>query len=393
MDRAAGTALLACALAVALALSLALPGVAGAATGPSLAPQTDDVDPDGVVLRAHVAPDGSATWTVEYRIRLDNPNVTEAFEGLQADIRANRSAYVGRFAARMNRTVAAASNATGREMRLANVSVTAEKRQLPQSYGVVSYRFEWIGFAQVDGDRLLVGDALSGLFLDSESRLIISWPDDYEAVSVSPDGYDEREGAVVWEGPVDFGPDQPRIVLRPAGGLPVGALAMGVLALLGLAAAALVYRRRGERDEGAAPAATAGSEPGEGGAGAGEAGSAGAAAAETGEETPAEPPEELLSPEEQVLKLVRERGGRVKQQAVVEEFDWTAARTSQVVGSLRDDGRIETFRLGRENVLTLPDTGVVVDEEGEESDGRDGSEDDDAAGSGDDGDEGVDWRP
>jgi uncharacterized membrane protein len=42
---------------------------------------------------------------------------------------------------------------------------------------------------------------------------------------------------------------------------------------------------------------------------------------------------------------------------VVSELDWSAARTSQVVSSLRDDGQIETFRLGRENVLKLPEEG------------------------------------
>jgi hypothetical protein len=367
MDRAAGTALLAVILAAALV----------GATGPgaaAVAPQTDDVDPDGVVLRADVAANGTATWTVEYRVRLDDENATRAFEDLQADVRANQSAYAGRFAARMGQTVAAASNATGREMRLANVSVTAETRQLPQTYGVVRYRFEWVGFAQVDGDRLRVGDALSGLFLDRESRLIVAWPAGYEPASVAPEGHERQERAVVWEGPVDFGPDQPRVVLRPAGGLPVGALAVGALVLLGAGAAALLYRRR--RSDGEAAGAGGGeadgsSDDAEGGA-------------------PDEPPEDLLSPEERVLKLVRERGGRVKQQAVVEAFDWTAARTSQVVGSLREDGRIETFRLGRENVLTLPDTGVVVDEsDGEGGDGEGGETD----GSADDRDDGVDWRP
>ncbi|MFB6079623.1 MAG: helix-turn-helix transcriptional regulator [Haloferacaceae archaeon] len=380
MDRAAGRALLACAVALLALLSLA--GGAGARPMPGrgLVPQTNDISPDGVVLRADVAANGSATWTVEYRIRLDDRNVTEAFDRLRADIRANRSAYAGRFGTRMDGTVAAASNATGREMRVANVSVTAETRQLPQSYGVVSYRFDWIGFARVDGDRVVVGDALSGLFLDSESRLIVAWPDGYEAASVAPQGYEKRDRAVVWAGPIDFGPDQPRVVVRPAGGLPVGALAVGALVLVGALAAAWTYRRRGAGGDGAPTDGTVG--PGDGGA---------AAAADAGD-GPDEPPEELLSPGERVLRFLRERGGRAKQQAVVEEFDWTAARTSQVVGDLREDGRIETFRLGRENVLTLPGTGVVGDEGGGDAAGE-GSDGDGTEGTDGDGDEGVDWRP
>jgi hypothetical protein len=39
---------------------------------------------------------------------------------------------------------------------------------------------------------------------------------------------------------------------------------------------------------------------------------------------------------------------------VVQELDWTDAKTSQVVGNLREDGDVEVFRIGRENVLALP---------------------------------------
>ncbi len=45
----------------------------------------------------------------------------------------------------------------------------------------------------------------------------------------------------------------------------------------------------------------------------------------------------------------------MKQQAVVEELGWTDAKTSKVVSGLREDGRLESFRLGRENVLSLPE--------------------------------------
>jgi hypothetical protein len=343
------------AVAVVLAASLVLAGSgAGAAQGGALVPQTGDVDPDGVVLRVDVAPNGTATWTVEYRVRLDEENTTAAFESLRSDVRANRTGFRDRFAGRMARTVAAAENETGRAMALRSVSLVAERRQLPREYGVVAYRFEWTGFARVDGERLVVGDAVGGIFLDGESRLVLAWPAGYEATSVEPGGYEDRDSAVTWAGPVDFGPNEPRAVVRPAGtggdGFPTTLVAGGVL-LVGVAAAGVyVYRRRGR----------AAAERG--------AGEGGATTADDG------PPEALLSPEERVLRFVRDSGGRVKQQAVVSEFDWTAARTSQVVGSLREDGRVETFRLGRENVITLPDVGVegeVADVEDDESEDAD----------------------
>ncbi|MFC6756680.1 helix-turn-helix transcriptional regulator [Halomicroarcula sp. GCM10025894] len=90
--------------------------------------------------------------------------------------------------------------------------------------------------------------------------------------------------------------------------------------------------------------------------------SGGEPAATDGDSDPDEsPPAELLSNEEQVLKLLRENGGRIKQQRVASELDWTAAKTSQVIGGLREDDDVETFRIGRENVVTLPDTDLTDD--------------------------------
>lgn len=66
-----------------------------------------------------------------------------------------------------------------------------------------------------------------------------------------------------------------------------------------------------------------------------------------------------MSSEERVLALVEANGGRLKQGTVAEQLDWTDARTSQVVRQLRDDGKLETFRTGRENVLALPDENSI----------------------------------
>ena len=85
------------------------------------------------------------------------------------------------------------------------------------------------------------------------------------------------------------------------------------------------------------------------------------------------PPEDLLSNEERVLQLLQENGGRMKQKQVAEQLDWTAAKTSQVVGGLRDDDEVDSFRLGRENVLTLPDVDI---EGGADDDSTEGGESD-----------------
>lgn len=350
--------------AVALALVTALAVASGAAGGAGLSGDAEpglqasaglaadavpgtDVDADRVLLRADVRTDGSAAWTVEYRVLLDAPNASEGFAAVETRAAENESALVAPFARRMRSTAAEAAEATGREMVVQNVTVAADRRQLPRQYGVVTYRFEWYGFAAV-GDRLRVGDALAGLFLDRETTLVVGWPNGTRAVEVRPEPDERRDRAAVWVGPTDFGPERPRVVLAadaasfadPGSRLPTrGGVSdsLVVAGLLGLVAVGGGLVRRRGRILGRL----------RGGAGKGDDGVAG----DDGDEGP---PEELLSNEEQVLSLVDERGGRTKQQDVVETLEWTETKTSDVVADLREAGDLEVYRLGRENVLALP---------------------------------------
>jgi hypothetical protein len=302
----------------------------------------------------------------------------------------------------MASTAATAESATGRNMTVSNATVTAERRELPQAYGVLTYRFEWTNFAAVDGDRLRVGDAVDGLFLDGSSSLIVSWPEGYRLAEATPEPSETRERSVVWNGPVDFSAGQPRIAVAPAGplsGLPAAGIA-ALLAALVVVGGAVAYRRRGDGDAGVvtggggAAAESGGAAPAEGGATGETAADAATAAAAAGDGADSDggdepgaadesgsgdaPPvdSDLLSNEEQVLRLVESQGGRMKQKRVAEELDWTAAKTSQVVTGLRDEGDLDGFRLGRENVLSLPDYDPESDPNAEggatdESDGAD----------------------
>ena len=322
------------------------------------------VDADVVVMDVALGPDGTARWEVSFRTRLEDDNATAAFESVRADIEANSSAYTAQFGDRMRRTAATAANATGREMAVENVTVEAAESDPLGEYGVVTYRFRWANFAVSEGGRIEAGDALSGLFLDSDTRLVVRWPEGYEARSVTPEPSDEYDDRVVWEGPIDFTSEEPRVVAGqpgPLSGLGLPLLAGGLL-LVATVAGAVVLARRG----GLAEADTSGEGPA-GGASGGEAGGAAAASAggdagdvtdDDGEEGGGSddgPPEELLSNEERVLHLLDERGGRIKQQEIAGELDWTDAKTSQVIGKLRDQDEVETFRIGRENVVALPE--------------------------------------
>ncbi|WP_132059469.1 helix-turn-helix transcriptional regulator [Halorussus amylolyticus] len=290
--------------------------------------QLQNVTPDTIVMRVDVHENGTASWEVAYRTRLDDAETSEAFRGLRNDIERNDTEYTDQFTRRMEATIGSAERATGRNMSGEDFGVDAEIRPFPQRYGVVTYSFEWTNFAEVSDGEIRAGDALSGLPLNDKTQLLVSWPEGYDATTVRPPPDEERNGTAVWTGPMEFASNEPRVVLAPpAGGpaipWPTVAAAVGLLGVLaaGLGGGWWLFRRR-DRPE----------------------------ATESGDELP----EDLLSNEERVLRLLEHQGGRVKQRAIVNELGWTEAKTSQVVGSLREQGKIESFRLGRENVLALP---------------------------------------
>lgn len=316
------------------------------------------VDADQVFMLVSMQRNGDAGWQIQYRVELETENETAAFEELQGDIQANRSTYTSNFRPGVEATIAEAENVTGREMELENLTVRATTQQFGQ-YGVVTYAFNWTNFARVEGDSLRGGDALAGLFLDSSTSLRMEWPSAYEATQVRPAADERAETFVRWEGERTFGSGEPRVVLQPGGPSgPFGGVNPVVIGGIGAVILVIIvgliwYLRRGEREPEPTPSpTTTATESGD------------ISESPPDDEEEQEPPEELLSNEERVMRLLEANSGRIKQQRVVEELDWTAAKTSQVVNGMKDDGTIEVFRLGRENVLRIPES----DEESEETD-------------------------
>lgn len=327
-------------------------------------------------IRIDVAANGSAAWTIQYRIRLDDANETAAFDTLRTEISVNRTGYTDRFSQRLTDTVSNAEVSTGREMAIENVRVNASQND---DIGTVTYTFDWRNFAATNSDGLQVGDALTGFFLDDGTRLTITWPDAYEATTIRPSPDERQPTEITWNAQTGFDGNEPIVELTrtdtDAGGsnvgdgsggngspeddVPIAGLVIGGLLLLAGAIAIAWLRQR--RRDGATGSFTDGPKPGsdvkmnDGGTAttnvpAGTRNDDGEASVEVSQVDG-----ELLSNEERVIETLRQLGGRAKQQQVVRELGWTDARTSQVVSGLRDEGLVEGFRLGRENVLILPE--------------------------------------
>lgn len=61
------------------------------------------------------------------------------------------------------------------------------------------------------------------------------------------------------------------------------------------------------------------------------------------------------SPEEYVTTLLAANGGAMRQKHIVETADWAASSTSNYLSNLEEDGRIVRLRVGRENLVYLPE--------------------------------------
>ena len=88
-------------------------------------------------------------------------------------------------------------------------------------------------------------------------------------------------------------------------------------------------------------------------------GAAAAAAGATEAADDDEIDEELLSDEERVLRLLEGNGGRMKQANIVTETGWSNAKVSQLLSGMHEDEEIQKLRIGRENLIALPDENVA----------------------------------
>ncbi|WP_121743896.1 DUF7343 domain-containing protein [Natronorubrum halophilum] len=305
---------------------------------------------DEIHMDVFVHENGSATFVIGYEFENDSNGDWEA---LRDDIEENPEAYETAQEEQWNDILVEGENATDREMEISNVSVTTDTVSAPRDRGYVEVSFEWSKFAYVELNRIEAGDALEGFTLPSDTSLRIFSPEGYTIEEVEPTPEEGDGSSVFWSSDgAPFSPDPPSVVMieesdteqqspdtREGPSMP-WLIVAAALALLAIAGAAVWWRRRDRNDR------TGG-------------GTGDAVSPIPADSIPADdsngPPPELLSNEERVLHLLEEHGGRIKQQEVVSELDWTEAKTSQVISGLREEEEIEVFRIGRENVLALPD--------------------------------------
>jgi hypothetical protein len=361
-----------------------------AAVGTPVAAQQEQLQSEGTHFDVQLQADGDATWNVTVAIPIAGDDERDDFEAFAARFEAGeRGLDLGGDA--FEQAVAEADAASERDMSLSPirrdseiVNVTDDEAgEVVEQYGVLRLRFTWESFARVAEDGAIhVDDAfnttdgtwLSGLAADQS--LTIRPPPEYGSPTTSPIG--AEEGNLQWEGPATFEPGYFTIVYHPtptpeppegaSTPLVVGALVLSGAALV-LGVYLLVARRRGEssadEDETAATASTTAANAPATGAADEDAGGGAPPPVESGADADSETDAgddavdlDLLSDEERVERLLEQNGGRMKQATIVKETGWSNAKVSQLLSSMDEAGQIDKLRIGRENLISLPDEGV-----------------------------------
>ncbi|PHQ46869.1 hypothetical protein DJ68_04930, partial [Halorubrum sp. C3] len=348
--------------------------------------------PSTTRIRLALNSDRSADWTVVVRYSLADENETRVFRDagdrfLDGEVGPSAELFEG-FRREANRNV-------DRSMAIEDVEREVVVHEDPGEFDVATedavavgelrLRFTWTSFLAQDGESLVLGDALTTpgnetwlRSLEASQTLEVATPEGYTVTGTPSSAVTQlSDGDVIIEGPQTFEGGEPVVIVYgPAGaGAPWTMLMAAIVLAAALVAGSVVgYRRisdvESDPDESAANGgerAASGAErdptgdPGAGGAPETGAGAAAAEAADDDEEDLS-----LLSDEERVERLLDANGGRMRQADIVAETGWSDAKVSQLLSAMADEGRVEKLRLGRENLISLPDDEAGGDDAGED---------------------------
>lgn len=358
---------------------LAATGPTGAGSGPYTdgPPDLSTVDEPVLVFDITLTERGNASWTITAVFPTDTVERAAAFDRLATQYRTDGGeAHLP--VRPYERTVAEVDAELDRDMALTDVQRSVEREQ---KVGRLVLTFSWTGFAETTEDRIHHGDVYrtttDGWFseLGDNEYLRVHPPANY-TVEHSGGPVDNRS---MWlAGPAELSPETlSAVFVNQSGSSPppppkkpperspstIPFLLVGVSALTLLVAVAIVVvdRRPNELVTDAAatlPATVAGTLGLPRTNGNGDPEPADQESAEASPH-PMEDPE-LLSDEERVLRLLEVNEGRMKQGRIVEETDWSNAKVSQLLSDLAEADRVEKLRIGRENLIMLPEEAEEV---------------------------------
>ena len=306
-----------------------------------------------------------AEWEITLEYTLETASEREAFRSIAAEYE-DGTAPAGGLSVELYENIASlASDETNREMQIQDVERTSE---LDGGTGTLRLAFTWSAFLEEDGEQLVFNDALQtpdeGTWLhslDESQQLQITTPRGYSITSAN---VAFAQNTVTIEGPHTFDPDDHvRIILEPSafGSATWELLGAAVVVGAAIIGGALLLRRRDDEsaeprtDSPPTPSTTTGDKepPAE------DAHAADPESAEAAEPDASGEDVSLLADDERILQLLDRNDGRMRQADIVAETDWSDAKVSQLLSSMADDEMITKLRIGRENLISLPDVDAL----------------------------------
>lgn len=188
--------------------------------------------------------DGSAQVSILMVYHLDTDDERLAFQTLQNDSEARADAR-DRFTSRMSTVASDASTAIGRQMTVSEAAIDLSVSD-DGSLGIVRLSVAWSNFAGLNDGELVVTEPLaSGLQIDRQ--VVMTLPDGYTVMSVTPEADAVSDGRLVWRPGTDFSGFE--LVATPdedSQGSAVSSPGLGVpIALLALLGAGVLFKRHG----------------------------------------------------------------------------------------------------------------------------------------------------
>jgi hypothetical protein len=260
-----------------------------------------------------VRADSSSLWVVEERFTTDTPD---------NEIAVRISQYENLIRA----TVENVKVLTDRSMGIENFTASGPVQL--QDYKKVRYEFGWTNFAKIESGRLRIGDVFEAGFLDLPTAadvLIIQYPGDHAASSVTPTPNVTSGNIITWSGQKSFSYGEPSVTLTPIPSIWPKIL-IGVLIALGIIAGWFIWFKKLFR-----PMVKATTKP---------------------KEVP-ESEEILKSDVDRALGVLKSAGGKMYQTELVKRMDLSKSKVSALLSSMEKEGTIKRLRTGRKNLVSL----------------------------------------
>lgn len=299
---------------------------------PSIAFCQDQLE-ESTSTKIEVRMEGSATWIIERRFLLKTEEDLSIFEQYIIEFEAQKEAYLEEFSNKTRELVDRASVITGRSMRAENFQITIDVLQTATaSYGVITYQYNWVGFAKVEDKRITMGDVFEGgFYLYQDDALTIEYPSGYVVIAVSPTP-DTRKSdrTLTWYGRRNFGAGEPTVILEKETSSILDILQDNLFLLVALFAIAgggfagfyfFKSRNKGKSDvEGSLMQATL---------------------------------EKMEDDEEKVIRLLESAGGQLFQSLIAKHCGFSTSKTSELLTTMENKGIVARRKKGREKLVTL----------------------------------------